>query len=83
MSAAGRPASSLSVRPERSLTGSGAGDSARDEMLHQREEIRQVLAPHPLLVKRENVASALGMDEIVGVLDALGDAFEEVNAPMA
>ena len=51
-----------------------AGDAARDEMLHQREEIRQVLAPHPLLVKRENVASALGVDEIVRVLDALGDA---------
>ena len=76
MSAAGRPASSFSVRPARSLTGSGQEIPRPDEMLHQRKEIREVLAPHPLLVKCENVASALGMDEIVGVLDALGDAFE-------
>src|SRR5512144_2128308 len=48
-----------------------AGDRARDEMLHQPKKIREVLAPHPLLVERQDIAPALGMNEIVGVLDAL------------
>src|SRR5690606_39734197 len=39
-----------------------AGDPARGEMLHQREEIREVLRPDPLLVEREDVGAALGVD---------------------
>ena len=45
-------------------------------MLHQREEVGQVLAGDALLVEREDVRATLGVDEVVGVLDALGDALE-------
>ncbi len=50
------------------------GDAARGEMLHQREEIGQVLPGHALLVKREDIAPGLGLDQVVGILDALGNA---------
>ena len=56
--------------------GEGAGDAARREMLHQRQEVRQVFRANALLVQRQDVAAALGVDQIVGVLHALGDALE-------
>ena len=43
-------------------------------MLHQREEIGQVLSRHTLLVEGEDVAARFGLNEIVGVLYAFGDA---------
>ena len=43
-------------------------------MLHQAEEERQILALHPLLVEREDVAALRGVEQVVAVLDALGDA---------
>ena len=42
-------------------------------MLHEREEIREVLRRHALLVERQDVAPGFGLHEIVRVLDALGD----------
>jgi hypothetical protein len=42
-------------------------------MLHQPEEKRQVVRRDPLLVERQDEIAALGVDEEIGVLDALGD----------
>src|SRR4051794_13148979 len=43
-------------------------------MLHQVEEERQVVLPHPLLVEGEDVGAGGGVQEEVGILDALGNA---------
>ena len=45
------------------------------EMLHQAEKERQVGLVHPLLVEREDKRALRGVEIIVGVLDAFGDAF--------
>src|SRR5271169_877960 len=44
-------------------------------MLHQAEEIGQVGLVYPLLVEREEEEAGAGVDEVVRILDALGDAF--------
>src|SRR4029077_3530130 len=44
------------------------------EMLHQREEKRQILGRHPLLIECEDVVAARGVDQEVRVLHALRDA---------
>ena len=43
-------------------------------MLHEAQEERQVIGGHALFVEREKEGAFLGMDQIIGVLDALGDA---------
>ena len=54
----------------------GAGDAARRQMLQKAQEKRQILGAHALFVEREDVRAALGVQVIVGILDALGDALE-------
>ena len=56
------------------MDGERTGDAARGEMLHEREEIGQVLPRHALFVKRQDVAPGFSLNEIIGVLYALGDA---------
>ena len=53
-----------------------AVDAARREMIHQAEEERQVLGVDALLVEREEVLAARRGQQVVGVLDTLGDALE-------
>jgi hypothetical protein len=43
-------------------------------MLHQREKERHVTGGNPLLIERENEVAALGVNQEIGILDALGDA---------
>ena len=43
-------------------------------MLHQREEERHVTRRHALLVERQDVMPGAGVDQEIGILDALGDA---------
>ncbi len=51
------------------------GDTLCREMLHQSDEKRQILGRNPLFIERQNEIAALGGDEKIRVLDALGDAF--------
>src|SRR5579862_8930279 len=51
-----------------------ASDAFLREMVHEREEERQVSGVHPFLIERQDEGAALGAEKIVGVLDALGDA---------
>ena len=51
-----------------------AGDAARVQVLHQAEKERQVVGGDALLVERQDEIAAAGVDQEVGVLDALGDA---------
>src|SRR6266568_4147328 len=44
------------------------------EMRHQREEVRQIVLRHALLIEREDERARGGMQQEVGVFDALGDA---------
>ncbi len=50
-----------------------AGNPVLCEMLHQRDEERQILPCNPFFVKRQNEIAALGGDQKVRVLDPLGD----------
>ncbi len=45
-------------------------------MVHEAEEIGQVLRAHPLLVEGHDVAALGGAQQVVGVLDPFGDALE-------
>ena len=54
--------------------GRGAGEAGSRQMLHQAEEEREVARGHPLLVERQEEGALLGVHEVVGVLDALGNA---------
>ena len=51
-----------------------ATDAALGQMRHQRQEIRQVVRRHALLIKREDVGALAGVHQKIGILDALGDA---------
>ena len=51
-----------------------AVDARLRQMLHQAEEERQIGRRHPLLVEGQEERALLGVHQIVGVLDALGDA---------
>src|SRR3954469_4303090 len=51
------------------------GQAAPREVLHKAEKKRQVALAHALLAKRENEGAAARVQEVVGVLDAFGDAF--------
>src|ERR1700761_8491699 len=46
----------------------------RGEMRHQAEEKRQVAPRHPLLIQGQDERAGRGVQQEVGVLDALGDA---------
>jgi hypothetical protein len=52
------------------------GQSAIRQMIEQREEEGQVARIHALLVQCQDEAPTLGLDQIIAVLDALGDALE-------
>ena len=56
-----------------------AGDAARRQMIHQAEEERQVPGVDALFVERQDVLAARRGQQVVGVLDALGDALEGVG----
>ena len=43
-------------------------------MRHQRQEVRQVVHRHALFIEREDERALAGMQQEVGILDALGDA---------
>src|SRR3546814_7982322 len=51
-----------------------AGDALRREMLHQAQEIRQVLRRDALFVERQDEVAPDGLQQEVGVLHPLGDA---------
>ncbi len=74
MIAAGRPASVLSASPLAVLHRQRTADAARGQMLHQAEEERQVAFGDALLVQRQDEGARAGVQQEVGVLDALGDA---------
>src|SRR2546427_6024481 len=48
--------------------------TALGQMRHQRKEVRQVIHRHALFVEREDERALAGMQQEVGILDALGDA---------
>ena len=50
-------------------------------MLHQREKERHVAGRDPLLVQRENVVAAAGVDEEIRILHALRDALVGQQLP--
>ena len=58
-----------------------AGDAARGEMFHQVQEERQVGFRDPLLIKREDEAAGAGVEIVVRIFDALGDAFAGQQFP--
>src|SRR6266478_4791539 len=71
MIAAGRPAERLAaVVLDRLRT----ADAARGEMRHQAEKERQVTFRDALLVQGEDEIARRGVQQEVGILDALGDA---------
>ncbi len=51
-------------------------DAARGEMLHQADEKGQVGGGNAFFVERQDEIAALGVQQIIGVLDALGNALE-------
>ena len=57
-----------------------AVDAARRQMIHQAEEERQVLRIDALLVERQEVLPAIRRQQVVGVLDAFGNALQRVGA---
>ena len=70
----GRPGSQFAERGAAPvLDRQRAGDAARREMLHQPEEERQVARRDTLLVEGQDEVAAPGVQEIIRVLDPLGD----------
>ena len=74
MIAAGRPASVLSVSPFLLLERLRAIDAVRGEMRHQAEEERQVAFGDALFIQRQDERAGAGVQQEIGILDALGDA---------
>src|SRR5262249_58639787 len=60
-------------------------EPARGEMLHQSQKERQIVGRDPLLVKREDEIAAIGMQQEVRVLDALGNTLvgQQLAEPVA
>ena len=74
MIAAGRPASSA-VDLALAIPGRlRATHAALGQMRHQRQEVRQIVHRHALFIEREDVGALAGVQQEVGILDALGDA---------
>ena len=74
MIAAGRPgqlAVDLALAIPRRLRTTHA---ALGQMRHQRQEVRQIIHRHALFIEREDERALAGMQQEVGILDALGDA---------
>ena len=76
--AAGQPPERRAVA--RSRTGCGQLTPRARQMLHQAEEERQVVLVHALFVERQDEWPASRAQQVVGVLDALGDALERQDA---
>src|SRR5258708_15493211 len=57
----------------------GAIYTARGEMIHEAEKERQVLRIDSLLIERQEVLSAVRGQQVVGILDAFGNALEGVG----
>src|SRR5262245_14793014 len=53
-----------------------AADPGVGEVLHQAEEKRQILGGHPLFVEGKEKGTRFGVEQVVGVLNTLGDALE-------
>ncbi len=49
-------------------------DAARREVFHQREKERHVVHGDALFIERQDVVVRAGVDQKIGILDALGDA---------
>ena len=60
-----------------------AGDAPRGQMLEQSQEERKIAFMHALFIKREDVRAALGLQKVIGILHAFGDALEGQGAPMS
>jgi hypothetical protein len=73
--AAGRPASLPSVLPALFFTGCGQVMPRLCQMLHQRQEERQIAFGNAPLIERQNEIAAAGVDQEIRVLDTLGNAF--------
>ena len=58
-----------------------AGKPCSCEVLHQAEKEGKILYRDPLFIQRENMRTGFGADEVVGVLDALGDTLERQGFP--
>ena len=74
--AAGRSASRAERAALAVVDRQRAVDAARREMLHQAEEEGQVGRIDALLVEGQDELARLGDEQVVGVLDALGDALD-------
>ena len=74
MIAAGRPASVLSASPLRVLQRLRTVDAVAGQMRHQAEKERQVAPGDALLIQRQDEIAGAGVQQEVGILDALGDA---------
>ena len=77
--AAGRPQSERSACAVAAVDRRGTGHALGRQMLHQRQEERQIRGRHPLLVEGQDVAAALGDQAVVRVLDALRDALQVIS----
>ena len=51
-----------------------AGGALGRQMIHQAQEKRQVVRGHALFIEGEYVGVAVGLEEVVGVLDPFGDS---------
>ena len=74
MIAAGRSGERRIDRAAAVLRRLRAAHAVLGEMRHQRQEVRQVVLRHALLIEREDVGALAGVHQEVGILDALGDA---------
>ena len=74
MIAAGRPASVLSASPLLFFTGCGQMMPRPARCVIRLEEERQVAFGDALLIQRQDEIAGRGVQQEVGILDALGDA---------